>query len=52
MIVLAPSPAPSPRHTAKLIANQMFTQATREVAAACVANTLFATAVQEVRTNR
>ena len=52
MIALAPPPAPGNRRAAKQIASQMFAQATAEVASARIANTMFATAVQEVRVNR
>ena len=49
MTALAPPPAPGNRHTAKRIAGQMYTEANISVAAARVANIMFATAVQEVR---
>lgn len=53
MIALAPSPAPGNRRTATRIVQALFVQATAEVAAARIANTMFAAAVLEVRaTNR
>ena len=52
MIALAPPPAPGNRREAQRIAAQMIATATIEVTASRIANTLFATAVQEVRTNR
>ncbi len=48
MIALAPPPAPGNRREAKRLANQMFAQATMEVAADRIARALFATAVWEV----